>query len=253
MRLEYPKHSNWVFLFSLVPEVTAILFSAYLVFITISDQYLPIFPAAILFILIVAIAEYSLTFKPVVDFRDRQLSTFFKQYLNMAEDTIRNVTPDNTPVRASVMLLKKRRRWKFGAHNKYLSIDYQSEKSSYNETELEVEYEIGQGCPGRAIEKNAPQVQVSPDHEKSWDSGWGLTDHQDEVTEHLNIMIGAPIYRPSDEEKTNPIGVFVIDSEADIRELIDLDDSQSLQDVDFIETKLAQEAIRHGRNIGILL
>lgn len=253
MVLNLPSQSRLVFLASLLPETATILFAAYLVFVTNEISPWVVFPVALVLLIGVFLAEYVLTFKPILNFRNRQLSTFLKRYLAMAEDSLNAETPDEVTLRTSIFLLRNRKRWKFWRDNRILSVDHVSDEADYTESELELEYEVGQGCPGRVIDRNKPFVAISPKHETSWDSGWGTTDFQDETTEHLNVMIGAPIYRPSDEEKTKPIGVFLVDSEDNLPAILNLEDEESLDEIEKLDTGIVRTAIDHARKVGILL
>lgn len=101
-------------------------------------------------------------------------------------------------------------------------MEYVADEEDYREGELDLEFDVGQGCCGRAIEESDQVVSISPSYTHAWDSVWKTTDHQDRVTRHLNVIIGTPIYRPDDENKEEPIGVFIIDSENDLRDLFDI-------------------------------
>lgn len=253
MDFNIPSQSRWLFLASLIPETVGIGVTAYFVSVTSDLSNYLITGVAVLAFLAIIIAQYYWTFKPVLDFRDRQLSTFFAEYLKMAEDSIVDDFANDSDIRAYIMLVRNKKRWKLWKDTRVITIDHVADESDFQATELSAEYDVGQFCPGRVIEQNQPNVAISPEHESTWDEGWGTTDQQDEATGHLNVMVGAPIYRPSDDDKVHPIGVFIVDSEVDIRTLLDLSEDESLQELDVSDTGLVATTIEHAKNVGILL
>lgn len=248
------------FLFSLLPEVAGFAVAAVFAYTGSNISLSTILIVLTVAILAATVAEYYVTYKPIIDFRERELSTFFKRYLSLVENQFESMIADDADIRANIMLRKSKGaisvRGKefvrtFG--DDFIRVEYVADEDDYDQEELDLEFEIGQGCCGRVLDENDQFISVSPAHTHAWDSSWGTTEQQDRVTHHLNIIIGTPIYRPSDENKDRPIGVFIVDSENDLRELFKLDTNVELADVNFKQTDLAREAIRHARNVGILL
>lgn len=206
------------------------------------------------------VAQYLLTYEPLVATRERELSTFLTEYLSMAERQLEAVAADEASLRASVVRLESDgaveilgREFLRTFGDESLRVAYVADEADYRSGELDLAFDVGQGCCGRVVAENDQFVSVSPSHTAGWDSAWGTTPLQDRATRHLNVIVGTPIYRPSDDRKEHPVGVFVVDSEDDLRDLFDVDEGTALPDVDFKDTALAREAIQHAKNIGILL
>lgn len=244
-----PRRTVGKMLASLIPEVAGFAIAGLFAYIGIGIQLKIVVGTVLLAIIFALIAEYYLTFKPIIAFRGKQISTFMREYLSMVENDLSSSLPSDVSARANVMLEKSG--GIFGSD--YLSIDYVSDEGLYDDEEIDLPWDIGQGCCGGVIHQNQQLVAVSPGYTDTWDAAWGTTDRQNRVTGHLNTIIGTPIYRPSDEEKRHPIGVFVIDSEESVAEVFDVDPDTDIAEIDFRDTELANEAIRHAKNIGVLL
>lgn len=197
----------------------------------------------------IGIAQFVLTYQPTVRYRDRQLSTFFTDYLRMVEDDIETTAPGDVTVRANVM----RPTTDGLLDGPTFSISFTRSDEQYHDEELDLEFEAGQGCVGNVYEENEQKVALSPTHAEAWGGGWNTTERQDKVTGHLNTVIGTPVYRPSDAEQRNPVAVLIIDSESRFDNLVNLSHDETLADIGFKETTVAQQSVEHARNIGILL
>lgn len=200
-------------------------------------------------LLATGVAEHVLTYSPLLQYRDRQLSTFFEDYLRLIENDVETIASGDIDVRANVM----RPSSDGFRDDPTLNIAYYNDESDYDSEEFRLEFGIGQGCVGQAYETGNQTFAISPDHVRSWDDAWNTTPRQDRVTEQLNTIIGTPIYRPDDEQQEDPVAVLILDSEQHLDEFIALDSDQELADVDFKETEIGRRAIEHARNVGILL
>lgn len=260
MSIWLPSRPMRKLLVSLLPEIAGFIIAAIFAHAGSNIPLNIVLPVLIGAIILAIIAEYYVTYKPIVSMRRRELTTFFKQYLDLAEKQLNSIISDDVDVRANIMLLKSRGQVEiFGKEflrflgDKYIQVEYVSDEDVYTTSELNLEFDVGQGCCGRVIEQNDQFISISPRHTHAWDSSWGTTEHQDEATRHLNLIIGTPIYRPNDKNKDHPIGVFIVDSEDDIRDVFDIAEDTELAEVDFKETEIANRAIEHARNVGILL
>lgn len=204
----------------------------------------------VVLLFVTGIAEYVLTYSPLLRYRDRRLSTFFEDYLGLIENDIETMAPGDVDARANVM----RPSSDGFRDDPTLSIAYYNDRSDYDPGEFELEFEIGQGCVGQAYETGDQTFAISPNHVRSWDDSWETTERQDRVTEHLNTIIGTPVYRPEDEEREDdPVAVLISDSEQHIDRFIHLGPNQEVADVDFEDTEIGERAVDHARNMGILL
>lgn len=123
-------------------------------------------------------------------------------------------------IRANVMLLR-RRNWKLWQGTRRVSpweqtMQIEASNGDYNSTgESSLEWRRHEGVAGAGINKRANEVWTNLDHdEPDPRAQWNLTDRQYDRTSHLNSVLSVPIYLPSDEEKTNPVGVLNLDSQA---------------------------------------
>lgn len=208
--------------------------------------------AGLLFLLIILVAHYILTYGPLLSYSDRKLSTFFSDYLRMVEREMEDVAEGDVSFRANVM----RPMGEGILSDPVLKIAYYTDESEYDDEEFELEFEEGQGAVGAAYESGDQMFCISPEHVRTWDDSWETTVRQDRVTEHLNTIIATPIFRPSedgDEDDRKPKAVLILDSEEDLSEILGLGSHQELQDVRFKETELSDEALDYARNMGILL
>lgn len=132
--------------------------------------------------------------------------------------------PEAIPnLRANVMLL----RWR-GLHPRRhdflvkpwqrtlkIEADYVSESAKKYVDERELEWTTNQGVVGDAMNERAEEVWTQPGYpDIDPRVRWNLSQLQYELTEHVNSVLSVPIYLPSDEDKTNPVGVVSLDSTA---------------------------------------
>lgn len=200
-------------------------------------------------IVCIGLAQFILTYQPVVRYRTRQLSTFFTDYLRMVEDDIEATAPEDVTVRANVM----RPSTDGLLDDPTFSISFTHSDTQYHDEELDLEFEVGQGCVGNVYEENEQKVSLSPSHVEAWSGGWNTTERQDRVTSHLNTIIGTPIYRSNDTEQQSPVAVLIIDSEYHFDDFVNLRRDETLADVGLKETAVTQKSVEHAQNMGILL
>jgi len=237
-----------VFASSLIPLLGI---AATLIVAAATTQF-PLWGAAVGIVLsipLVGVAEYYITYKPLLSYKDRQLSTFFSDFLRMIERDVEWAAHGDVNVRANIM----RPASSGWSDDPTFTVTFYTEESEYRGDELELEFEIGQGCVGNAYQDNDQKVAISADHVDTWSPGWNTTSTQDRATEHLNTIIGTPIYRPTDEEKDSPVAILIVDSEDHFREFVDLNEGQDLSDIEFKQTEVAKISATHASNCGILL
>lgn len=237
------------FFASVLTTYLSILFALYIAVVTadLSNQFALVLGVAALVVAVVA--EYYLTYGPLMQYRERQLSTFFDDFLGLVEQDVERQADGDVEVRANIM-----RPTSDGLFDDpTYSIAYWHDDRDYTAAEFDLEFEIGQGCVGQTHEKGQQMFAISPDHADSWDESWNTTNVQDEVAGHLDTIIGTPIYRPSDTEQNDPVAVLIVDSEQDFEEFVALDADETLADITFKQTAVAERAIDHARNVGVLL
>lgn len=199
-------------------------------------------------IIVVAGVEYVLTYSPAVSYRDRQLSTFFSRYLELVEDDIECVADGDVEVRANIM----RRSSEGFRDDQTYKIAFYADEQEYDNEEFQLEFDTGQGCVGQVHESGDQEFAISPPHEHAWEDGWGTSDRQDRVTDDLNTIIGTPVFDP-DTEREIPAAVLMIDSEYPMEEFVPLGDDETLADIEFKDTAVAERATDHASDVGILL
>ncbi|MEZ3116800.1 hypothetical protein RYH80_12855 [Halobaculum sp. MBLA0147] len=199
--------------------------------------------------LVVAIpVEYVLTYSPAVSYRDKQLSTFFSRYLKLVEADIESVAHGDVDVRANIMRLSSD-----GLRDSpSYKVAFYAREADYADEEFELEFDIGQGCVGKVHEARDQKFAISPHHHEAWGEGWSTSDRHDRVTEDLNTIIGTPVFDPEKSGK-EPIAVLIIDSEDPIEDFVSLGEDQTLEDVSFKGTDVADRATDHASDVGILL
>lgn len=194
-------------------------------------------------------AERILTYGPLIQYRENQLSTFFGDYLRLVENDIEDLAANDVEVRANIMRPSKDRFFDDPTYE----ISFWHDRNDYACGEFGLEFEIGEGCVGKTHDREEQTFAISPDHVRSWGDAWETTSIHDQVAGHLNTIIGTPIYRPNDEERTTPVAVLIIDSQNDFSEFVDLGPGETLEDIDFKETEVSERSTEHARNTGILL
>lgn len=237
------------FFASVLTTYLGILVALYLAVISnsLSNQFAVV--VGLVALVAAVIAEYRLTYGPLIQYRERQLSTFFDDFLGLVEQDIEYKANGDVEVRANIM-----RPTSDGFFDSpTYSIAYWHDDNDYSSAEFDLEFEIGQGCVGQSHENGQQMFAISPEHRDSWDESWNTTNVQEEIAGHLNTIIGTPVYRPSDEEQEEPVAVLIIDSEQDFERFVNLDPGETLADIEFKETPVAKRAVDHARNVGILL
>lgn len=127
---------------------------------------------------------------------------------------------DPPEIRVNVMLLR-RRNWKFWQATRRVypweqTMRIEASCGDYDHSgESSLEWRTHEGVAGAAVNERASEVWTDLDGtEPDVQAEWKLTDEQYARTSHLNSVLSVPIYLPSDEEKTNPVGVLNLDSTA---------------------------------------
>ena len=200
-------------------------------------------------LLVVGIAEYKLTYEPLLQYRDRQLNTFLDDYLATVESDIESLASDGVEVRANVM----RPQSDGFFDDAELIVSFTNEDSDYRDGELELRFDCGQGCAGATYESGQQMFAVRHEATGEWPDAFRTTEVQDAVTEHLEVIVATPIYRPQDEIDDDPAGVLVVDTESTIDDLLDISDSEDIEDLDLKTVKMSEELTDISENIGILL
>lgn len=204
--------------------------------------------ASLVGLVVVGTAEYKLTYEPLLQYRDRQLNTFLDDYLATVESDIESVAGDGVEVRANVM----RPQSDGFLDDPELVVSFTSEEDDYRDGELDLQFECGQGCAGVVYESGEQMFAVRHEATGEWPDAFRTTGKQDAVTEHLEVIVGTPIYRPQDEIG-DPAGVLIVDTESPIENLLDSDDSTVIEDPKLKTTEVAEELTDISENIGILL
>jgi hypothetical protein len=136
--------------------------------------------------------------------------------------------------------------------DKEFEIVYYNSGEDYDVEELKLTFKENQGVVGSTYTSGTESIAISQDQLSGWEDGWETSVTQDRVTNHLETIIGIPIYRPSDDQQEdNPTAVLIIDSEQPLKEIIG--DPGGPLDNAFKNTELADELTNHASNIGILL
>lgn len=131
-----------------------------------------------------------------------------------------NEIPD---LRVNVMFLRRRgvNPWRQDFHilpwQKTLQIEaaYIGPTAQEYGPEKELEWTTDQGVVGDAMNEQAQEAWTRPGYaDIDPRIHWNLSQTQYERTNHINSVLSVPIYLPSDEEKSNPVGVVNLDSTA---------------------------------------
>lgn len=157
--------------------------------------------------------------------RSEELQTLLEaEVLPRLHENANSAHPDEiADLRVNVMLL----RWR-GIHplrNDFLikpwqrtlkiEADYVSESAQEYGNERGLEWTTNQGVVGDAMNKRAEEVWTQPGYpDVDPCVRWNLSQLQHELTDHIQSVLSAPIYLPSDETKENPVGVVTLDSTA---------------------------------------
>lgn len=249
MELERPNRRTKRYLASVFVSEAGILVAIALAYTTSKITLATSVLFALVSIASIEVAQFVLTYQPVVRYRNRQLSTFFTDHLRMIENDIEATAAGDVAVRANVM----RPTTDGWFDDPTFGISFAHSDGQYRDEEFVLEFELGQGCVGNVYEENEQKFSLSPSHVEAWDEGWTTTERHDRVTRHLNTIIGTPVYQPTDTEQENPVAVLIIDSECHFDDFVTLRHDETLADIEFKDTAVAQQSIEHARNIGILL
>lgn len=193
--------------------------------------------------------QYYLTYRPPVQKRDQQLSTFFDDYLGKAGEEIESVAGDDIEVRCNVM-----RPTAGGVvGDDRLEISFTADRDEYRPDELELEFKPGQGCAGAVYRQGKQQIAVR-ERRGEWPDGFETTPRQDNATDHLQVIIGTPVYRPNDDPaEANPAAVFVIDSESEVTDVLDIPEERATSEIEIKNTRVCNLATEYSEKVGILL
>lgn len=181
---------------------------------------------AIVILTIVAFVLTWLTYKHnQIQPRSEELQTLLEgEILPRLHENANLAHPDEIPdLRVNVMFL----RWR-GIHplrhdfmikpwqrTLQIEADYISESAQDYGEEKELEWTTNQGVVGDAMNEQAQEVWTQPGYSDiNPRIKWNLSQVQYELTEHVNSVLSVPIYLPSDETKSNPVGVVSLDSTA---------------------------------------
>ena len=203
---------------------------------------------AIIIILIVLLSKYVLTYRPVLKQKDKYLSTFFKDHLRMIEEDIEQHAAGDPSVRANIMRSSTTRPWSEEEFN----IAYYHSENDYVDGELKLKFSENQGVVGHTYASGTESIAVSRSQISGWPDGWSTTGTQDAVTNHLETIIGIPVYRPSDDnEEADPVAVLIIDSEDPFDSIIQRN-GRSIDEA-LKHSEIGDKLRTHASNIGILL
>ena len=209
---------------------------------------------------IILVGQFALTYSPAVKNREKELGTFFHNYLEQIEQEIEGETSSSIAVRANIMT-SERVGYLGRRGEKEVSIKYVANKNDYRVPEPTLSFKKGQGCAGSAFGSGDQSFAISKDDIDGWDDDWDLTKTQNDATSHLETIICTPIYHPKDrgnpglveEESTDPIGILTIDSENDIRKVLRIDEDTSLDKDVLKQTAAANRLTDRANSIGVLL
>ena len=205
------------------------IFNFFLVVVSVAAGFtgnLLIIAGAIVILTIGAFALTWVTYKHnQIQPRSEELQTLLEtEILPRLHKNVNLAHPDEIPdLRVNVMFL----RWR-GIHPQrhdfliapwqrtlQIEADYISETAQDYGDERELEWTTNQGVVGDAMNERAQEVWTQPGYpDVDPRIRWSLSQLQYELTEHVNSVLSAPIYLPSDENKENPVGVVSLDSTA---------------------------------------
>lgn len=93
---------------SLLPEIASFVVAAAFAHIGSDVPLTTVLPVLLLAIVLALVAEYYVTYKPILNFRDRELSTFFEHYLSLAENHLESFISEEATLRTNIMLLESK-------------------------------------------------------------------------------------------------------------------------------------------------
>lgn len=202
----------------------------------------------VIIIIAIFILKYVVVYSPRIKYKDKKLSTFFEKYLYLIEKEVEDIATGDVSVRANIMRPNRRLLPRF---RKKFTIAYYNSEEDYRKGELDLTFEMNEGVVGSTYDTGTESLAIGKSQTDGWDDGWRTTPKQDRLTDHLETIIGVPIYRPSDDQEDNPVAVLIIDSEDPITEFID--SSGRSVEKEFKNSELDNTLNSHASKIGILL
>lgn len=204
---------------------------------------------ALVLLLVIGLAQYYNTYRPLLQYRDKQLSTFLEDYLSTVESEIEACAADEVSVRCNVM-----RPIPDGPlSDDRLTVSFVSEEDDYRPDELRLLFSPGQGCVGTVYRQGKQHLAVREERGE-WPDGFETTPRQDNATSHLRVIVGTPIYRPNDDPTdATPVAVLIADSQSPVTDVFDLDEDESIADVSLKQTRVCERLADYSDRIGILL
>lgn len=155
--------------------------------------------------------------------------------------------PSPPEIRSNIMILR-RRNWKVWNQSRRIwpweqTLKIEATFGDYDTHREEVlEWRTHEGVAGAAVNDRSSEMWSDLGNtDIDIQSEWQLTDDQYTRTDHLNSVLSVPIYLPSDESKTNPVGVLNLDSE------------QGLSDTGFDQEEVRETAIYWANLIGAIV
>ena len=162
-------------------------------------------------------------------------------------DEYAQVRPSPPEVRLNVMLLR-RRNWKVWNQSRRVwpwqrTLKIEASYGDYeSQREMGIEWRTHEGVAGAAVNDGANEVWSDlGDSGVDVQAEWHMTDKQHTRTRQLDSVLSVPIYLPSDETKSNPVGVLNVDSES------------PLSETGFDEGKIRDKAIYYANLIGAIV
>jgi hypothetical protein len=204
---------------------------------------------AIVLLLVIGVTQYYNTYRPLLQYRDKQLSTFLENYLSTVESEIEACAADSVSIRCNVM----RPTSDSLLDDDYLTISFVTDADQYRSDELQLQFSSGQGCVGTVYSQGKQHLAVREERGE-WPDGFETTARQDNATSHLDVIIGTPIYRSNDDPtEATPIAVLIADSESQVADVFDLDDNEPINDLSLKQTQVCEQLADYSDRIGILL
>lgn len=204
---------------------------------------------AVVLLLVVSLMQYYNTYRPRLQYRDKQLSTFLEDYLSTVESEVESCAADDVSVRCNVMRPKS----KHLVGDDRLTVSFVTDTDEYRSDELQLRFSPGQGCAGTVYRQGKQHLAVR-EKRGEWSDGFETTPRQDNATSHLRVIVGTPIYRPSDDPtEATPVAVLIADSESPVEDVFDLDEDESIADVSLKQTQVCELLTDYSDRIGILL
>lgn len=223
-----------------------VIFTAYATGV-FGTQILAIISIVLLLVFAVLLTLYEYEEDRIQPASEELNTTLSERILPRFVNEYARIQPSPPEIRLNVMILR-RRNWTVWSQERRVwpwtkTMKIEASYGDYKSNrESDLEWKTHEGVAGAAINKRSNEVWSSL--EKSdidIQSVWHLTDKQYTRTNHLDSVLSVPIYTPSDEDKTSPVGVLNIDSEA------------PLSETGFERQDIRQEAIYYANLIGAIV